>query len=97
DRKIIVAGWYTVAPGKRAEVIAGFEDLLSRARQAPGCIDLAISADTLDPSRVNNFELWESSEHPEAWRKVSKPARLVPGIANGDMKKYGIAKLGAPF
>lgn len=97
DRRVIVAGWFTVDPAKRAHVIASHKSLIARARQAPGCIDLAISADTLDPSRVNNFELWESSEHLEAWRKVANAPKPVTDIAVGDMQKHEVATSGEPF
>lgn len=95
--KVIVAGWFTVDPAKRAEVIASHEDLITRARKAPGCLDLAISADTLDASRVNNFELWESAGHLEAWRKVSNPPKPLTEVTIGDMQKHEVASSGKPF
>jgi hypothetical protein len=42
-----------------------------RARLAPRCLDLAITAHGLDPSRINNYERWESMEHLDAWRDVA--------------------------
>jgi quinol monooxygenase YgiN len=38
-------------------------DPLTRARDAPGCLGLAITADSVDPTRINNFERWESQAH----------------------------------
>ena len=38
-------------------------DLVTRARDAPGCLDLAITADSVGPARINNFDLWESRAH----------------------------------
>lgn len=49
------------------------QELVKRARQAPGCLDLAITADPLDASRINNFERWESQEALDAWRAVAAP------------------------
>lgn len=43
DKKTIIAGWYVVDPKKRDRVVASFQDLLQRARRAPGCLDLAIT------------------------------------------------------
>lgn len=97
QQKIIIAGWFTVDPSKRAEVIASHRDLVRRARKAPGCLDLAISADTLDPSRVNNFELWDSEEHLEAWRKVSNPPTAITQITVGAMHKHAVDHSGDPF
>ncbi|HJR72466.1 MAG TPA: antibiotic biosynthesis monooxygenase family protein [Luteimonas sp.] len=94
---VIVAGWYLVDPAKRADFIASFEDLITRARKAPGCLDLAISADAVDPSRVNNFELWESEEHLDAWRKVANPPKPVTQMTAVNMGKHAIARSGPPF
>ena len=76
---LIIAGYLEVAPDRRDEFVAAHHDLLRRGRAAPGCLDLAISADAIDPARVNNFELWESREHLDAWRKVAGAPRT--GIA----------------
>ncbi len=35
-------------------------DLVNRARAFDGCIDLAITADTVDPRRINNLEVGET-------------------------------------
>ena len=34
--------------------------VVERARGAAGCLDFAITADPIDPGRVNIFERWES-------------------------------------
>ena len=57
---VIIAGWFTVDPDKRDEVVDSFKDLVVRARKMEGCLDLAITADPVDPARINNFEFWES-------------------------------------
>lgn len=54
---IIVAGFFEVEPDHRDRYVAEFRDLVRRAREAPGCLDVAITADSVDPARVNNFEL----------------------------------------
>ena len=70
ERKVIAAGWVTVDPKKSDAVVESFKDLILRARSAPGCLDLAITADPIDPSRINNFEFWQSEEALNAWRAV---------------------------
>ena len=62
EQKVIVAGWYTVDPKRRDEVVENFKDLVLRARSAPGCLDLAITADPVDSNRINNFEFWQIRE-----------------------------------
>ena len=44
-----------------------YADLVRRARAHSGCLDLSISEDPVNPSRVNLMELWKS------WRKRSNP------------------------
>ncbi|ADB29705.1 Antibiotic biosynthesis monooxygenase [Kribbella flavida DSM 17836] len=68
---LIIAGHVQVDPVRRDEFVAAHTDLVRRARQAPGCLDVAITADPVDPGRVNNFERWESQESLDAWRAVA--------------------------
>ncbi|RSM71603.1 antibiotic biosynthesis monooxygenase [Kibdelosporangium aridum] len=68
---LIIAGYVTVDPAERDTFVEAHHDLLRRARQAPGCLDVAISADPVDPARVNNFERWKSREQLDAWRAVA--------------------------
>jgi hypothetical protein len=41
------------------------------ARQAPGCLDFAVSADPVDPTRVNVFERWARLQDLDAFRAAS--------------------------
>ncbi|WP_035710546.1 putative quinol monooxygenase [Salibacterium aidingense] len=95
--KVIIAGWFTVDPNKRDEVVKAHEDLVKRARQASGCLDLAITADPVDPSRVNNFEYWQSEEDLESFRAVANPPKQIAPILNVEMQKHEISKSGPPF
>lgn len=95
--KVIIAGWFTVDPNKRDEVVQAHEDLMKRARQAPGCLDLAITADPVDPSRVNNFEHWQSEEDLESFRAVANPPKQITPILSVEMQKHEISKSGPPF
>jgi quinol monooxygenase YgiN len=57
---VIVAGHITVDPEQRESYLAGFVRVIEKARRADGCLDFAITADLIDPGRVNLFERWES-------------------------------------
>ena len=57
---VIVAGHITVEPQQRESYLAGCVSVVERARGAAGCLDFAITADPIDPGRVNIFERWES-------------------------------------
>ena len=57
---VIVAGHVTVEPQQREAYLAGCVSIVKRARSLAGCLDFAITADLIDPGRVNIFERWES-------------------------------------
>ena len=94
---LIIAGWFSVAPETRDEVVRMHEDIVRRARGTPGCLDLAISADPLDSGRVNMFELWRSEEELESWRAVIKSPLAEGTILGGDAQKHQISSSGPPF
>ena len=97
ERKVIVAGWYTVQPDKRQAVLESFEDLVQRARTAPGSLDFSISADPLDPSRINMFEFWHSEKALNVWRKVSKPPKRIAKMLQANVRKHVVQRSGLPF
>ncbi len=97
EPKVIIAGWIRVDPKKRNEAVASFEDLMRRARKAPGCLDLAITADPLDPGRVNLFEFWRSEKDWSSWRRVAGPHRKVARPLQMKVQKHIIQKSGRPF
>lgn len=43
------------------------------ARQAPGCLDFAVSADPVDRTRVNVFERWAGPADLDAFRASGAP------------------------
>ena len=65
---VIVAGHLIVGREVRDDYLAGCVSVVEQARSAPGCRDFAISADLLDPARINVFERWDSQESVEAFR-----------------------------
>jgi quinol monooxygenase YgiN len=48
-------------------------DAVRLARQAPGCLDFVVSADPVDPTRVNIFERWAGPEDLDAFRGSGDP------------------------
>ncbi len=65
---IIVAGTITVAAGQRESYLAGCVGVVKHARRSPGCLDFSITADLVEPDRINIFEQWASTEAVEAFR-----------------------------
>jgi quinol monooxygenase YgiN len=70
---IIVSGTLHVAPAQRAAYLQARVPILEHARQAPGCLDFSLSADLLDPGRVNVYERWRSREDLLAYRAGGGP------------------------
>jgi quinol monooxygenase YgiN len=65
---VIVAGHLVVDPEQRDAYLSGCAEVVRQARRAAGCLDFALSADVIEPGRVNVFERWESTAAVEAFR-----------------------------
>jgi quinol monooxygenase YgiN len=72
---VIVAGHVTVGPEQRESYLAGSMSVVEKARQADGCLDFAVTADLLDPSRINLFERWESQEAVKTYRRSGRSTK----------------------
>ncbi len=64
----IVSGHLVVDPEQRDAYLETCREVVAAGRAAPGCLDFALSADLVDPSRINVLERWESREAVEAFR-----------------------------
>jgi quinol monooxygenase YgiN len=93
---LIIAGHIEVDPGRRDEVVAALQDLVRRARAAPGCLDLAVTADPLEPARVNTFERWGSTEQLEAFRAVADAPDIGEIVAD-HVRLYDVTGERSPF
>lgn len=94
---LMISGHLTIAADRRDEFVEAHQDLVRRARAYPGCLDLAITADPLDPSRVYNYEAWRSEADLLAWRKVSNPPRTGITIESALVQKHQVSSSGPPF
>jgi len=94
---VIVAGKVFVDAGERDRFVDAHQEIVRRARECPGCLDVSISADPVEPGRVNIFEYWESEEVLDAWRAVSpRPATSV-AIEVVEVLKHQVSSSGPPF
>ena len=93
---LIIAGHIEVDPVRRDEVVAALQDLVRRARAAPGCLDLAVTSDPLDPARVNTFERWASTEQLEAFRAVADAPDIGEILAD-HVRLYDVTGERSPF
>ena len=65
---IIVAGSLSVDPSGRDAYLEGCREVVAAARGADGCLDFALSADLLEPGRINVFERWDSADSLSRFR-----------------------------
>jgi quinol monooxygenase YgiN len=70
---IIVSGTLHVDPADREAYLRARVPILEHAR-APGCLDFSLTADLLDPGRVNVYERWHPHEDLLAYRESDGPA-----------------------
>ncbi|MCC6178457.1 MAG: antibiotic biosynthesis monooxygenase [Chloroflexi bacterium] len=69
---IIIAGYTLTETDERDAAVAAFAEMVARVRKADGCLDVSISADSVDPERVNVVELWRDQQSLDAWRNVAR-------------------------
>jgi quinol monooxygenase YgiN len=70
--------------------------VVSLGRSAPGCLDFSITADTLDPKRVNIYERWETETELLAFRGSGPDSGTAARILDADMKRYVISSVEDP-
>ena len=88
---VIVAGHITVEPQQREAYLAGCVSVVEQARGTAGCLDFAISADLIDPGRVNIFERWESQAAVEAFRGSGPSDEQGAAMRSASVAEYDIA------
>ena len=88
---VIVAGHITVDPEQRESYLAGCMSVVQEARWADGCLDFAITADLLDPGRVNLFERWESQEAVKTFRRRGPRNKQRAAMLSVSVAEYDIA------
>jgi quinol monooxygenase YgiN len=88
---LIVAGTFTVDPGRRAEFLESRLESIRTSRTEQGCVQYAMSADAVDPAVVRLFEIWSSradlQTHLERVRASPSAEGGVPVLAH-DLKMY---------
>ncbi|WP_116953463.1 putative quinol monooxygenase [Jiangella endophytica] len=93
---IIIAGHELVAAEQRDAFVATFRDLVTRARDFDGCIHVAITADSVDPERVNVIEVWRDADAMNTWRKQAR-APKAEKPKHMEIKRYDATDGGPLF
>lgn len=88
---IIVAGHLVVRPDRRQEMLEQHHVVITAARAAPGCLDFHLSADPLEPDRVNVHERWESVAAVERFRGSGPDGARWDAVLAADVRQYDVA------
>lgn len=86
---VIVSGHLVVDAAERAAYLEGCVDVVTAARASDGCLDFALSADLVDPGRINVYERWESHEAVEAFRGEGVSGEQAAQIRSASVAEYG--------
>ncbi|MHA6623325.1 putative quinol monooxygenase [Pseudonocardia sp. DLS-67] len=92
---LIIAGWLRLDPSARSDYLDSCAAVVTQARAAPGCLDFALTADLLDPGRINVYERWESDEQLLAFRGSGPPDAQTAHIRDADVRKYRVSAVEA--
>jgi quinol monooxygenase YgiN len=87
---VIVAGYLLVEPSERDSYLVGCKAVVERARSTRGCLDFTISADLLDPSRIDVFERWESQAAVDAFRGSGPSDEQRGSIVSASISEYHV-------
>ena len=88
---VIVTGHLVVEPGERETYLLGCRAVVEQARGAAGCLDFAISADLIDPGRINILERWESPEAVAAFRGDGPSDEQGAAMLSASVAEYDVA------
>ncbi|GAA0917515.1 putative quinol monooxygenase [Nonomuraea longicatena] len=87
---IIVAGRLRVAAPDRERFLALSGEAVRLARATPGCHDFAVSADPLDPERINVYERWADRAVLHAFRGDGPAGELDTLITGADIEEFEV-------
>lgn len=85
---IIVAGRLQVDRVDRDRYVADCVAVVQQARTAPGCLDFAITADPIEPDRINIYERWQSDADLEQFRGSGPDAGQTAQIRDAHVRRY---------
>ena len=87
---LIIAGHLIVDATDRDTYVADCAAAVAAARGAEGCLDFAVSADAIDPRRVNVFERWQTRESLDAFRGHGPDDDIASRILDINVVEYEV-------
>ncbi|RPA19839.1 putative quinol monooxygenase [Gordonia sp. OPL2] len=92
---IIVAGHIIVDSDDRDSYLSECAAVIEQARSTPGCLDFALSADLIDPTRINVFERWGDVEALTAFRGDGPSSDQQQTIRDADVREFDVREADA--
>lgn len=93
---LIIAGHLVVAAPDRDRYVEQCREVVRQARVAPGCLDFSITADSIDPKRVNIHERWETEAELLAFRGEDPNSGLAVSFEEAEVRRYLISAVTDP-
>ncbi len=93
---MIISGHLTVDPEHRDAIVAAEVVVVEAALAAPGCLDFAITPDSLDPARIRIYERWDNEAQLLVFRGSGPSSEQHEAILDSDVRRYAIAAVGEP-
>jgi len=93
---LIIAGHLIVDVGDRDRYVADCVPAVQAARIAAGCLDFSLTADSVDPARINIYEQWESDAQLATFRGSGPDAETAARILSAKVHKYRISATEPP-
>ena len=88
---IIVAGQILVEPEQREAYLQICVEVIEQARNAPGCLDFALTADLVTAGRINIFERWESAEAVQSFRGDGPSQEQQAEMISASVSEYEVS------
>lgn len=90
---VIVTGHLIVEPDARPDYLADCAPMVEQARGTSGCLDFCLSADLLDPSRINILERWEAQSALDAFRGDGPSSDQQSVIRDAQVAEYDVVMI----
>ncbi|MFE3074014.1 putative quinol monooxygenase [Streptomyces sp. NPDC059247] len=93
---IIIAGQLWVDAADRTAYLAGCSEVVRQARATAGCLDFVLSADPVEPDRINVYERWETDEDLARFRDTGPEPEQAAHLRAAEVRKYRISGVENP-
>ena len=87
---ILVTGHLSVTPEERDRAVELSREAVIAARATAGCLDFAVSADSVAPDRVNISERWVDRETLEHFRGTGPAGEVGDLIREIEVDEYEV-------